>query len=93
MNDPGPAKMATGTPRLAAARRRMRIAEAGMVVLGVALFGAGIGLVKAHAAGHVRHPRPLAAPPKFVQVVRQDALQGGIIAPAQAPPSAATSPS
>jgi len=93
MKDPGPTKMASGTPRLAAARRRMRIVEAGMVVFGVALFGAGIGLVKAHAAGHVRHPRPLAAPPKFVQVVRQDALQGGIIAPAQAPPSAATSPS
>ena len=93
MNAPGPTKIASSTPRLTAARRRMRIAEAGMVVLGVALFGAGIGLVKAHAAGHVRHPRPLAAPPEFVRVVRLDALQGGIIAPAQAPPSVATSPS
>ena len=93
MTEQRPKETANRTSRLAAARRRMRVAEAGMVVFGVALFGAGIGLVKAHAAGHVRHPRPLAAPPTFVRVVRQDALQGGIIAPAQAPPSAATSPS
>ena len=71
----------------------MRIAEAGVALLGVSVFAAGIALVRAHAAGHARHPQALAAPPRFVRVVRQDALQGGLIAPAEAPPSAATSPS
>ena len=84
---------AGGNSRITAAKRRMRIAETGVVIIGVSVFAAGIGLVRAHAAGHTRHPRALAAPPKFVRVVQQDALQGGLIAPAQAPPSAATSPS
>ena len=84
---------AGGNSRITAARRRMRIAETGVVIIGVSVFAAGIGLVRAHAAGHTRHPRALAAPPKFVRVVQRDALQGGLIAPAQAPPSAATSPS
>ena len=86
-------KDARGTSRIAAARRRMRLAEYGMGVAGVVVFVAGIGLVRAHAAGHARHSQPLAAPSRFVRIVRQDALQGGLIAPAQAPPSAATSPS
>ncbi len=86
-------KHAGVSSRITGAKRRMRIAEAGVVIIGVSVFAAGIGLVRAHAAGHSRHPRALAAPPQFVRVVRQDALQGGLIAPAQAPPSAATSPS
>lgn len=86
-------KHAGGNSRITAAKRRMRIAEVGVVMIGVSVFAAGVGLVRAHAAGHARHPRALAAPPRFVRVVRQDALQGGLIAPAQAPPSAATSPS
>ena len=72
---------AGGNSRITAAKRRMRIAETGVVIIGVSVFAAGIGLVRAHAAGHTRHPRALAAPPKFVRVVQQDALQGGLIAP------------
>jgi hypothetical protein len=80
--------------RIAAARRRARTAEIGLVVSGLALFGVGIALVKANVAGHSHRPlRPLEAPARFQAIVRGDALAGGLLAPAQAPPNAATSQS
>ena len=51
-------------------------------------------LVKANVAGHTRRPlRPLDAPSRFRAIVRQDALAGGLLAPAQADPGATTSQS
>jgi hypothetical protein len=58
----------------------------------VLVFGAAMLFARASYAGHPkRPPRPLAAPPRFVHVVRENLLQAGIVAPAQAPPGAATS--
>ena len=79
---------------MAAARRRSRAAQAGLGVLAVAVFGASMLLARSHAAGQAKRAfRPLAAPGSFVRSVRQSGLQGGAIAPAQAPPQATTSQS
>ena len=73
---------------------RRRATQAKVVIAGAALvcFGAGIALTRLSYAGHSKRPlRPLAAPAGFVRVVRQNLLQAGIVAPAQAPPGASTS--
>ena len=83
-----------GASRIAAARRRSRAAQAGLGALALAVFGGSMLLARTHAAGHVKRPaRPLAAPVSFVRIVKRSALQGGVIAPAQAPPQATTSQS
>jgi hypothetical protein len=83
-----------GGERIAAARRRARTAKLGFAAAGLAFFGLGMTLVKANVSGHSRRPlRPLDAPSRFQAIVRQDALAGGLLAPAQASPGAATSQS
>jgi hypothetical protein len=58
----------------------------------VLVFGAAMLFARTSYAGHPKHPpRPLAAPPRFVKVVRENLLQAGIVAPAEAPADAATS--
>jgi hypothetical protein len=80
--------------RTAAARRRAHTAKLGLAAAGLAFFGLGMTLAKANVAGHSRRPlRPLAAPSRFQAIVRQNALAGGLLAPAQASPGAATSQS
>jgi len=87
----GPAGQST-TSRIAAARRRSRVAQAGLGALALAVFGGSMLLARSHAAGHVKRPaRPLAAPSSFVRIVKRSAIQGGVIAPAQAPPQTTTS--
>jgi hypothetical protein len=77
--------------RIAAARRRAYTAKVLLAAGGLALFGTSMALARANHAGHVRHGvRPLQAPPMFVSAVHRDQLQGGIVAPPQAPPSAVT---
>lgn len=77
--------------RLAPARRRARRAKLALGVAGAAVFTAAAFLARSHVAGHHRaSARPLAAPPSFVKVVRQNLLEAGIVAPAQAPPVAET---
>ena len=80
--------------RIAAARRRAHTAKVGLAVAALAFFGVGMTRVTANAAGHSRRPlRPLDAPSRFRAIVRQDALAGGLLAPAQAAPGATTSQS
>jgi hypothetical protein len=80
--------------RIVAVRRRALGAKVGLAVAGLAFFGLGMTLAKGNVAGHSRRPlRPLDAPPRFQAIVRQDALAGGLLAPAQAAPGAATSQS
>ncbi len=65
-----------------------------MLWLAGAVFVTGMVAARSTAAGHSRRSiRPLAPPPLFVRIVRQNALQAGVIAPTQAPPSAATAQS
>lgn len=80
--------------RIAAARRRAHVAKLGMGAVALACFGLGMTLVRSNVAGHSRHSlRPLDAPRRFQDIVRQNALQGGLLAPAQAGPGAVTSQS
>jgi hypothetical protein len=75
-------------------RRRARTARAVVAAAGVAVFVAGAGLARASYAGHAKHrTRALAAPQRFLSVVQDDLLRSGVVAPAQAPPEAATSAS
>lgn len=84
----------SGKSRIVAARRRARGAKIGLAAVGLAVFGLGMTLVKANVAGHSPRPlRPLDAPPRFQATIRGDALSGGLLAPAQAPPGAVTSQS
>jgi hypothetical protein len=81
-------------PRIEAARRRVAAAKIGVVGVAIVGFGAALGFSRLTYAGHPKKAlRPLAAPPRYVQIVRQNLLQAGIVAPTQAPPGAATSSS
>jgi hypothetical protein len=81
-------------PRIKAARLRVRFAKVGVVGVAIVGFAGAVTLSRVSYAGHAKKPlRPLAAPPRYVQIVRQNLLQAGIVAPAQAPPGAATASS
>jgi hypothetical protein len=79
--------------RIEQGRHRARVAKCVLGAIAVGSFGAGLILTRSTVTGHTRHERPLAAPQAFVRAVRRDALQSGLIAPAQAPPPASTSQS
>jgi hypothetical protein len=77
--------------QLDAARRRAIGAKAVLVAAGAMVFGAAMVFSQRSYAGHPKEPpTALEAPPKFVRIVKQDLLQAGVVAPAQAPPGAAT---
>jgi hypothetical protein len=81
----------TPDPRIEQAWERVVIARRVFGVAAVIGFGAAIALARVTYAGHPKQTaRPLTAPTKFVQVVRQSFLKSGAIAPAQAPPTGAT---
>jgi hypothetical protein len=80
--------------RTTLAWQRTRRAQAGLFATAVIAFAGSMLLARSHAAGHVKHPvRKLAAPHSFVDALRSRSLQGGVIAPVEAPPQATTSPS
>jgi hypothetical protein len=58
----------------------------------IAGFAVAFGLTKASHPSHAKHAaKRLDAPSAFVQQLQADQLQGGIVAPPQAPPEAQTS--
>ncbi len=80
--------------RLEPVRRRVRLARFGVVGGAAVLFGATMGLARVHFPGHHKHGvTPLAPPSKLLDVVRQDQLQAGTLAPAEAAPGIASAPS
>jgi hypothetical protein len=80
--------------RVAAARHRARLAKLGVGLAIPALFGGMLALARSTYAGHAKHrSRPLAVPKSFYSVIRQNLLQNGILAPAEAPPDAQTTSS
>lgn len=89
--------VAPGPPResrLAAVRHRTRAAKLGVVFAVSAIFGGSVALARSTYAGHAKHhSRPLAVPKPFYKVIRDNLLQNGILAPAEAPPDAQTSSS
>ena len=71
----------------------MTLAKAGVKSVAIVGFAAAVAFSRVSYAGHSKKPlRPLAAVPRYVQIVRQNLLQAGIGAPAQAPPGAASEP-
>jgi hypothetical protein len=55
------------------------------------VFGAAMTLSRSTFSGHPKQAvRSLSAPREFVDVVRENLLQAGLLAPANAPPGAAT---
>jgi hypothetical protein len=77
---------------LTASRRRAAVAKGLFGAIAAITFGAAALLARHSYPGHPKSPAiPLGAPPKFVDVVRQNLLQAGVVAPAQAPPGASTS--
>jgi hypothetical protein len=80
--------------RVAEVRRRARLAKVGAGLAIPAVFGGSFALARVTYAGHAKHPsRPLAVPKSFYSVIRQNLLQNGILAPAEAPSDAQTSSS
>jgi hypothetical protein len=80
--------------RLGPARRRASLAKAALAAAGACVFVAAAALARVAYPGHAKRPaRPLSAPKRFVAIVRQNQLQAGILAPAQAPPEVTSAPS
>jgi hypothetical protein len=93
---PAPRRPATSpddrAERLAAARRRAGAAKGLIGVVAALVFGAAAVFARQSYPGHPKGTAaPLGAPRRFVDVVRQDQLQGGVVGPPQAPPGASTS--
>jgi hypothetical protein len=79
--------------RIAAARERAAVAKLVLGGAGVVAFVAAAGLARFAYPGHHKQAiRPLSPPGRFVRVVRQNQLESGILAPAQADPAVATAP-
>lgn len=79
---------------LAAARHRVTVTKVGVLAAVGVLFVGGMNLARAAYAGHAKAPIvPLAAPGRYERIVKKNLLQAGVVAPAQAPPGAASAPS
>jgi hypothetical protein len=79
---------------LAAAKRRALAAKTGASAFAVVVFVAGMVAAQKAYAGHAKEPTtPLAAPPRYVRIVKKNLLQAGVVGPAQAPPGAASAAS
>jgi hypothetical protein len=77
--------------RIGAARHRASLAKATLVGVGAVTFIAAAALSRVAFPGHSKRSiTPLSPPGQFVEVVRQNQLESGMLAPAQADPSVAT---
>jgi len=80
--------------RLAPARRRAALAKAVLAVGSACVFVTAAALARAAYPGHAKKPARSLAPPKhFVDVVRKNALEAGMLGPITAPPQVVSSPS
>ena len=74
-------------PRLASSFARARRAKVVVTAGGIGLFGVALVLARASYASHAKHPPSALTPPQsFVDTVRNNQLEAGIVAPPQAPP-------
>ena len=81
----------TPPTRIGAARRRATVAKVMLVGTGVLAFAASAALARvAYPGHHKKATRALSPPRRFVQIVRENQLESGILAPTQADPSVAT---
>jgi hypothetical protein len=67
------------------------VVKGALATAGTLLFGVAMVFARHSYQGHPKQPASaLSADPRFVNIVRRDILQAGLVAPAQAPPGAAT---
>jgi hypothetical protein len=89
-----PARARKPSPRaeeLEEARQRAAVAKTALAASGAFIFAVGMMFARHSYAGHTKQPATaLAASPVFVDIVKQNLLQAGVLAPAQAPPGAST---
>lgn len=77
--------------RIGAARRRAGLAKLALAGVAATAFVASAALARVAYPGHHKKAISSLSPPKrFVQIVRENQLQSGILAPAQADPSVVT---
>jgi hypothetical protein len=70
------------------------VAKVVLATGGALAFVAAAVLARVAYPGHAKHPAsPLAPPHRFVEIVRKNQLQAGILAPTQAAPDVVTSTS
>jgi hypothetical protein len=70
------------------------VAKVVLVAGGAVAFLAAAALARVAYPGHAKRPsRALSPPQRFVRIVRQNQLQAGILAPAQASPDVTSSTS
>lgn len=80
--------------RIRVARRRARLAKLVLAGTATAAFVASAALARVAYPGHHKKAiKALSPPQQFVEIVRQNQLESGILAPAQADPSVATATS
>jgi hypothetical protein len=80
--------------RLRPARRRAAAAKVVLASGGALAFVAAAALARVAYPGHAKRPvRSLSPPQRFVEIVRKNQLQAGILAPAQASPDVTSSTS
>jgi hypothetical protein len=81
----------TPETRIGAARRRAGLAKLVLAGTAATAFVASAVLARvAYPGHHKKAVKALSPPHRFVEVVRQNQLESGILAPAQADPSVAT---
>jgi hypothetical protein len=80
--------------RITAARRRASTAKVALAGVGVVAFVTSAALARVAYPGHHKKAATALSPPRrFVQIVRENQLESGILAPTQADPSVATATS
>ena len=77
--------------RIGAARRRAAVAKLTLGGVGALVFVLSAALARAAYPGHHKKAIKALSPPQhFVDIVRRNQLESGILAPTQADPSVAT---
>jgi len=77
---------------MAIARRKARIAKVSFLAIGVVAFSVSAAAARFQQPGHIKkQSRELNAPKDFVDVVTQNALQGGMLGPTIVSPQIETS--
>jgi len=81
----------TRESRIGAARRRAAVAKLVLVGTAATAFVASAALARVAYPGHHKKAiKALSPPQRFVKIVRQNQLESGILAPAQADPAVVT---
>lgn len=80
--------------RLGAARRRAFLTKLALAGGAILAFGASAALARVAYPGHVKKAsKSLQPPPRFMQIVRRNQLEAGMLAPTQVSPETASAPS